>query len=286
MSETGADLTTIWFQNNHTFLKEFEMMNSSIRSNTQRNRPPTSLAFGMVKGIILVVMLLIAITGGAQAAGSEPAPVTGGLPNCGDNPACGYIQMHANDRLVAWVMPECGDLPICGYIRMHSPSDDSTLAQFLSTQTPPLASDPQLVVSRTALVRSDPSSSAYSYGELPADFVSPVVGVSADASWWAIYLPRSVSVDGLGWVSASFVSVSNSDFRADEISCGESMSCGYIQMHNQAYLHNNPVEQMNCAASTSCDIVRSVSQPTFSVLEPSYAVERVMAQPLIAMTGE
>ncbi len=227
------------------------MVNSISRSTMNRVYSLTTLAVGMIIASVLVVMLLLATAGGVNAA-SEP-------PACGENPACGYIQMHANDVMVPWVMPICGDTPSCDYIKMHSLGNYTSLEQYLNAQPSPMASDPQLVVSRTTLVYSSPDTSAYSYGGLPVNVVSPVIGISQDEAWIVIPLPLSISPDGVGWVDAAFVSAS--------------------------YVRSESDIAITCSASPSCDYIQAHQRQVVSVIKPTYTVALMMGQPLIAMTG-
>jgi hypothetical protein len=227
------------------------MLSPNSRFILNRSHSQTRLAVRMTMTITLGVMLLAAIFGGVSAArdpGSEP-------PNCGDNPACGYIQMHALDEELV----DCGDLPICGYIQMHSQSGYSTLAQSLTGQILLAASDPQLMVSRTTLVRSSPDTAAFSYGELPERAVSAVIGVSQDAAWLVIPLPLNIAPDGVGWVEAADVTASN--------------------------VRSDSDVAIMCDATPICDYIKAHQRQVVSVMEPTYAVALLLGQPMIAMTG-
>jgi uncharacterized protein YraI len=60
-------------------------------------------------------------------------------------------------------------------------------------------------------VRSGPSTNYPSYGTAPAGSTAPVIGVSADGGWWQISVSTATIPEGVGWVSADYVSVSNPD---------------------------------------------------------------------------
>ena len=58
-------------------------------------------------------------------------------------------------------------------------------------------------------VRSGPSNSYDSYGQIPIGTRLAVIGKSADGEWLVINLPTSIAANGQGWVAARYVQAEN-----------------------------------------------------------------------------
>lgn len=71
--------------------------------------------------------------------------------------------------------------------------------------------DPKVTAIEVINVRSGPGTNFPIYGLAPKGATGKVVGVSEDASWWAVELPITVSPEGLGWVSADWVIAENTE---------------------------------------------------------------------------
>ena len=98
-------------------------------------------------------------------------------------------------------------------------------------------SAPQLVISDATFVHTGPGSDYYSYGDLPAGYISQVVAISEDGNWWAIPLPVTTAPDGLGWVSSSAVTVKNVQAMPGWLEqCDPLTYCGYILSHSPQYI--------------------------------------------------
>jgi uncharacterized protein YraI len=78
--------------------------------------------------------------------------------------------------------------------------------------TPPQA-PPEGAPSATALdyvnLRTGPGSCNPAYAIAPPGATGEVIGVSEDGQWWQVKLPVEVAAVGYGWVSAAYVSTSN-----------------------------------------------------------------------------
>ena len=89
------------------------------------------------------------------------------------------------------------------------PTIDTPPASDVEAPPPPAAGVPSATAVDYVNVRSGPSTS------FPILFVAPpgasgeVVGKSSDAQWWQVKISTQYSADGLGWVSASFVTTAN-----------------------------------------------------------------------------
>jgi uncharacterized protein YraI len=75
----------------------------------------------------------------------------------------------------------------------------------------PQAGSPTVTANTPVNVRSGPSTDFPILGGLQAGESAEVVGKNQDGSWWAIDIPTSYAADGIGWVSAAFVTASNTD---------------------------------------------------------------------------
>ena len=59
-------------------------------------------------------------------------------------------------------------------------------------------------------IRSGPSTEYPIYGVAAPGATAEITGKSADNAWWAVKIPTSYAAEGLGWVSADYVTVSGS----------------------------------------------------------------------------
>jgi hypothetical protein len=69
------------------------------------------------------------------------------------------------------------------------------------------ANQPELVAPSSVNIRSGPGVSYEVIGSLAANTPMPIVGRTADTSWWQIRMPNNE----LGWISSSVVSASNTE---------------------------------------------------------------------------
>jgi uncharacterized protein YraI len=76
---------------------------------------------------------------------------------------------------------------------------------------PPPAGAPTATALEVINVRSGPGTNYPAYGVAPKGAKGEVVGVSEDGNWWVIKLPTSVVGAGQGWVSADWVTTSNTE---------------------------------------------------------------------------
>ena len=92
--------------------------------------------------------------------------------------------------------------------------------QSKATETPPPTTEPMLtpqanaasVTSTTYLnVRSGPGTNYPVLFTAPPNTSGEAVGINADGGWYAVKVPTSVSGDGIGWVSADYVTTQNVD---------------------------------------------------------------------------
>ena len=60
-------------------------------------------------------------------------------------------------------------------------------------------------------VRSGPGTNYPVYGVAAPGATAEIAGKSADNAWWVVKIPTTTAADGLGWVSADYVTVSNAD---------------------------------------------------------------------------
>ena len=60
-------------------------------------------------------------------------------------------------------------------------------------------------------MRSGPGSSYESYGVVPIGTTGRVIGISEDGGWWVVSVSPAVASDGMGWVSAAYVTTANTD---------------------------------------------------------------------------
>lgn len=74
---------------------------------------------------------------------------------------------------------------------------------------PPEANAPTVTNFEPLNVRSGPGNQYPSYGAAPIGSSAPVIGVSQDGIWYAVVVPTTVAPDGIGWVNANYVTLSN-----------------------------------------------------------------------------
>jgi uncharacterized protein YraI len=60
-------------------------------------------------------------------------------------------------------------------------------------------------------VRSGPGTQYPTYGVAPTSTTFPVIGISEDGIWFLVIVPTDISPDGVGWVNANYVDMSNPD---------------------------------------------------------------------------
>jgi uncharacterized protein YraI len=60
-------------------------------------------------------------------------------------------------------------------------------------------------------VRSGPGTQYPTYGVAPTGTIFPVIGISEDGIWFLVIVPTDISPDGVGWVNANYVDMSNPD---------------------------------------------------------------------------
>lgn len=76
---------------------------------------------------------------------------------------------------------------------------------------PPGASEPQATAIEPINVRSGPGSTYTSYGVVASGTTGRVIGVSQDGAWWVVAVSTAVAPDGMGWVSAAYVTTANTE---------------------------------------------------------------------------
>jgi uncharacterized protein YraI len=76
---------------------------------------------------------------------------------------------------------------------------------------PPPANAPAAVALDAVNIRSGPGEEYLAYGVAAKGATGEVIGVSEDGAWWVVKLPTTVAANGQGWVSADWVSTSNTD---------------------------------------------------------------------------
>ena len=74
---------------------------------------------------------------------------------------------------------------------------------------PPDATAPTVTTFEPVNVRSGPGNQYPSYGVAPIDTTLQVVGISADGGWYAVLIPPDTTAEGIGWVNANYVTLSN-----------------------------------------------------------------------------
>lgn len=74
---------------------------------------------------------------------------------------------------------------------------------------PPDASAPTVSNFEPLNVRSGPGTQYPSYGVAPVGSSAPVIGISADGTWYVVSVSTTLSPDGIGWVNKNYVVLSN-----------------------------------------------------------------------------
>ena len=74
---------------------------------------------------------------------------------------------------------------------------------------PPEAAVPTVTNFEPINVRSGPGNQYPSYGAAPIGSTAPVIGISEDGGWYAVIVPTTIAADGVGWVNANYVVLSN-----------------------------------------------------------------------------
>jgi uncharacterized protein YraI len=75
--------------------------------------------------------------------------------------------------------------------------------------SPPASNTPTGTATSNLNVRSGPSTLYPVIGVVPKGTTGEIVGVSQDSAWYAVKVPTSYSGNGIGWVSAGYVTLSN-----------------------------------------------------------------------------
>ncbi|MFN2160179.1 MAG: META domain-containing protein [Anaerolineales bacterium] len=75
----------------------------------------------------------------------------------------------------------------------------------------PAGDTPQAVAKDAINIRSGPGTEYLTYGVVPQGTTFEVIGVSEDLDWWVIAIPKEITIDGMGWVSADFVDTTNTE---------------------------------------------------------------------------
>jgi uncharacterized protein YraI len=76
---------------------------------------------------------------------------------------------------------------------------------------PPDTSGAYGVTTDVINVRAGPSNQTESYGKVPLGTTFQIVGISDDGKWYAASIPTAVAPNGIGWVNANYVDVTNAD---------------------------------------------------------------------------
>jgi stage II sporulation protein P len=141
--------------------------------------------------------------------GLAPKGATGKVVGVSDDGGWWAVELPANispDEIgwvsADWVIAENIDnVPVLPPGELPPPADIS----------PPGPNDPQATSIEPINVRSGPGSIYESYGVVPIGTTGWVIGVSQDSSWWVVAVPAEISPDGMGWVSAAYVTTANTD---------------------------------------------------------------------------
>jgi uncharacterized protein YraI len=75
--------------------------------------------------------------------------------------------------------------------------------------SPPASNTPTGTATSNLNVRSGPSTQYPVIGVVPNGTTGEIVGISQDGAWYAVKVPTSYSGNGIGWVSASYVTLAN-----------------------------------------------------------------------------
>jgi uncharacterized protein YraI len=75
----------------------------------------------------------------------------------------------------------------------------------------PLPDSPTATATANINVRSGPGLNYPVYGVAPLGTIFKVTGVSEDDGWWQVKIPTTFAPDGRGWLSADYVTTSNTE---------------------------------------------------------------------------
>jgi hypothetical protein len=183
---------------------------------------------------ILAFVLAVALLGfcrGNIRAANAAADASG----CGTEPDCGFTQAQSNNEALF----ECWYQPVCSYLESRhigvTGINSELVTEILATQAGPGYFDVQLMITQSTAVRSGPGNHFPSYGNLPANVVSGMIGISQRGDWWAIPLPPTISPYRMGWIEAASVKARNVE-KVGVIKPG----CRYIDYCQQTWLVLNP----------------------------------------------
>lgn len=77
---------------------------------------------------------------------------------------------------------------------------------------PPPSGDVPIATSFDVInVRTGPSTSCESYGVAQNGASAVALGVNADGTWYVVQIPTDIAPDGMGWVNANYVTVTNGE---------------------------------------------------------------------------
>ncbi len=241
-------------------------------------------ALRMGRVFILMCVVLAFEVGSVNARPMTSPTAAEKLPDCGAPPFCRDILMRSPPAILfdCWYQPICSKLQARKY-GLTSLSNNS-LSAVLKTQFRPGTYDIQLEVVSSTIARSGPGDSFYSYGELPVALVTRVVGISQHGKWWVIPLPRTIAPDGMGWVDAASVSISNvSTAPIDPPACEGLVYCGSIQAHSQPDIQFGGID---CRQQPICSVLQAHNRQNLPALLPSYTVESMLGLPINVKTGD
>jgi uncharacterized protein YraI len=75
----------------------------------------------------------------------------------------------------------------------------------------PVPDSPTATATTNINVRSGPGLNYPIFGVAPNGTTFEVSGISEDSGWWQVKLPTTIAPDGRGWVSADYVTTSNTE---------------------------------------------------------------------------
>ena len=159
---------------------------------------------------------------------TEPLNVRSGPSN--DYPSYGMVPVGTNLQILGisadniWysvaiptgVAPDGTGWVNAKYIEVNAYSPDQAPPVITPPEVPPTVNPPPptsdmvyATSTDTISVRSGPGNEYDSYGKATSGMTAPVVGISADGKWYAVSIPTDIAPDGIGWVNASYVSITN-----------------------------------------------------------------------------
>lgn len=218
------------------FMKEVEVTGRIVLTQSNQGHHRVRVfAIEMVKVILAVFLLLAFSLGTASAAEIALPSAVVDAPDCGSQPICGYIQAQRSKV----VLFECWYQPVCSYLEARHCGVTGAYSDFvteiLATQARPGYFDVQLMITQSTTVRSGPGYHFSSYGNLPANIVSGITGISQRGDWWVIPLPSTISPYGFGWIEAASAKARNVE-KVRVIKPG----CRYIYYCQQIWLVLKP----------------------------------------------